>query len=128
MAAAQTSMVSKMRHATIEKFCLALPAATLTVQWEGMRVYKVGGKMFAMLGPKEQKPHELHFKASETSIFILTQLPDIVPAPYLARAGWVTMKRIDALPDKDVKAYLEQAHAMIAAKLPKKKRAELGLN
>jgi predicted DNA-binding protein (MmcQ/YjbR family) len=91
-----------MRHAEIEKFCLSLPAATLSVQWGGERVYKIGGKMFAMLGPKTDKPHHLFFKAGETSFHILTQLRHIVPAPYLARAHWVYLERLDALKTKEL--------------------------
>ena len=116
-----------MRHAEIEKFCLSLPAATLSVQWGGERVYKVSGKMFAMLGPKEDKPHHLFFKAGETSFYILTQLRHIVPAPYLARAHWVYLERLDALGTKELRAYLKRAHALVAAGLSKKKRAALGL-
>jgi predicted DNA-binding protein (MmcQ/YjbR family) len=116
-----------MRHAEIEKFCLALPAATLSVQWGGQRVYKIGGKMFAMLGPKEDKPHTLFFKAGETSFHILTQLRHIIPAPYLARAHWVYLERLDALKTKELKAYLERAHALVAAGLSKKKRTALGI-
>ena len=40
-----------MSPAEFEAFSLSLPAATLTVQWGGSRVYKVGGKMFAVAGP-----------------------------------------------------------------------------
>jgi len=116
-----------MRHAEIEKFCLALPAATLSVQWGGQRVYKVGGKMFAMLGPKDEKPHALFFKAGETSFHILTQLRHIIPAPYLARAHWVYLERLDALETKELKAYLGRAHALAAAGLSKKKRTALGI-
>ena len=29
----------------IDRFCATLPAATRTVQWEGVIVFKVGGKM-----------------------------------------------------------------------------------
>jgi predicted DNA-binding protein (MmcQ/YjbR family) len=116
-----------MRHADIEKFCLSLPSATLSVQWGGERVYKIGGKMFAMLGPKDDKPHHLFFKAGETSFHILTQLRHIVPAPYLARAHWVYLERLDALGTKELKAYLERAHALAAAGLSKKKRAALGI-
>jgi predicted DNA-binding protein (MmcQ/YjbR family) len=116
-----------MRHAEIEKFCLALPAATLSVQWGGARVYKIGGKMFAMLGPKSDRPHHLFFKAGETSFHILTQLRHIVPAPYLARAHWVYLERLDALETKELKVYLGRAHALAAAGLSKKKRAALGI-
>ena len=116
-----------MRHADIEKFCLSLPAATLVVQWGGARVYKIGGKMFAMLGPKDDRPHHLFFKAGETSFHILTQLRHIIPAPYLARAHWVYLERLDALNTRELKAYLERAHALVAAGLSRKKRAALGI-
>ena len=116
-----------MRHAEIEKFCLSLTAATLSVQWGGERVYKVGGRMFAMLGPKSDKPQHLFFKAGETSFHILTQLRHIIPAPYLARAHWVYLERLDALGTKELKAYLERAHALAATGLSKKKRTALGI-
>jgi predicted DNA-binding protein (MmcQ/YjbR family) len=116
-----------MRHAEIEKFCRSLPAATLTVQWGEERVFKVGGKMFAMLGPKNRKPHDLYFKASETSFHILTHMRHIVPAPSRARAHWVYLERLDALKTKELKAYLVRAHLLAAATLSKKKRVALGL-
>ncbi|MBU6298716.1 MAG: MmcQ/YjbR family DNA-binding protein [Alphaproteobacteria bacterium] len=117
-----------MRHAAVEKFCLSLPGATLSVQWGEERIYKVGGKMFAMQGPKTRKPHTLFFKAGETSFYILTQLRHIIPAPYLARAHWVYLERLDALNTKELKAYLERAHAQVAMGLSKKKRAALGIS
>ncbi len=116
-----------MRHAEIEKFCLSLTGAALSIQWGGERVYKVGGKMFAMLGAKDDKPHHLFFKAGEASFHILTHLPHIIPAPYLARAHWVYLERLDALATKELKAYLARAHRQVAMSLPKKKRAALGI-
>jgi len=116
-----------LRHAEIEAFCLSLPAATLSVQWGEERVYKLGGKMFAMLGSKNDRPHHLFFKAGETSFHILTHMRHIIPAPYLARAHWVYLERLDALKTKELKAYLERAHALVAAGFSKKKRVALGL-
>jgi predicted DNA-binding protein (MmcQ/YjbR family) len=117
-----------MRHAEIEKFCLSLQAVTLVVQWGESRVYKVGGKIFAILSPAGERPQTVSFKASDDSFYILTQLSRIVPAPYLAKSHWVYLERLDALPAKDLKAYLTRAHSLIAAGLPRKKRMELGLN
>lgn len=116
-----------MRHGEVEKFCLSLKATSLVVQWGDSRVYKVGGKIFAILSPTEERPQTLSFKTSGDSFHILTQLPHIIPAPYLAKSQWVYLERLDALPTKDLKGYLVRAHALIAAGLPKKKRAELGL-
>jgi len=35
----------------IDRFCARLPAATRIVQWEGVAVFKVGGKMFCLIAP-----------------------------------------------------------------------------
>lgn len=117
-----------MRHGDIEKFCLSLPAASLVVQWGDCRVYKVGGKVFAVLSPASEKPGSLSFKTGSDSFHILTQLPGITQAPYFAKAQWVQLTSLDALPAKDLKAYLARAHALIAAGLTKKMREELGLS
>jgi predicted DNA-binding protein (MmcQ/YjbR family) len=116
-----------MRDAEIEKFCLSLPSAELSIQWGADRVFKIGGKMFALMGPPEMKPQTLSFKAGPESFEILTKQKNIIPAPYLARAQWVNLQKLDALTTKELKAYLTRAHAIVAAGLTKKKQVELGL-
>ena len=37
----------------IDRFCASLPAATRIVQWEGVAVFKVGGKMFCLIKPSD---------------------------------------------------------------------------
>jgi len=49
------------------------------------------------------------------------------PAPYLQRAKWVRLIGPDALDDRDLKAYLDQAHAIIAARLTRARKREIGL-
>lgn len=117
-----------MRHADIEKLCLSLKGAVLSIQWGEERVFKVGGKMFAMLYPASQRPHTLWFKASNESLHILTHVRHITPAPYLARAKWVCLERLDALPAKETRPYLVRAHAIVASGLTKKMRLELGID
>ncbi len=116
-----------MRHTEIEKFCLSLKGATLVVQWGESRVYKVGGKVFAVLSPAFEKPHHIAFKVSEESFHILTEDPNVIQAPYFAKTKWVSLRKLNAFSAKELKAYLSRAHAIVAAGLPKKKRQELGL-
>lgn len=116
-----------MRHAEVEKFCLSLPAVTLAVQWGDSRVYKVGGKVFAVLSPAFEKPHHITFKVTEDSFHILTEDPAFTQAPYFAKTKWVSLNKLDALSAKELKAYLARAHALVAAGLPKKLKLELGL-
>jgi predicted DNA-binding protein (MmcQ/YjbR family) len=101
---------------------LALPGATMTVQWGADRVYKVGGKMFAVLGEGG-----FSFKASDVAFEVLSETGRAIPAPYLAKAKWVKFADVAAEDADEVADWLKTAHALIAAKLTKKARAELGL-
>ena len=117
-----------MRYADVEKLCLSMPGAAVETPWGDSRVYKVGGKMFAMLAYGDTgKPASVWFKAGEGSFEILTRLQGIRPCPYLARAKWVAMDRLDAIPARELKAYLVRAHAQVAARLPRKQRQSLGI-
>jgi predicted DNA-binding protein (MmcQ/YjbR family) len=117
-------MTFKELHAFLAK----LPSAKLSIQWGNDHVYKVGGKMFSVLGgPPDGKERTLSFKATDESFEILTRLEGIIPAPYLARAKWVYLDKPQRLPAKELKAYLTRAHALVASTLTKKAQKELGL-
>jgi predicted DNA-binding protein (MmcQ/YjbR family) len=118
-----------MTYDAVTKHLLALPGATLSIQWGDDHVFKVGGKMFAAMGPKAKKaePQGISFKADEMSFHVLTKKRGIVPAPYLARAQWVRLDRLDRLPEKQFEAYLTRAHGLVARKLSKKMRTSLGI-
>ena len=105
--------------------CLALPATTLAHSFgEDHDVYKVGDKMFAIVGGLGG----LSFKTSEIAYEVLTGEGRARPAPYMARARWVHLDTPDAWPDEELADHLKQAHALVAAKLTLKARAELGLD
>jgi predicted DNA-binding protein (MmcQ/YjbR family) len=112
----------------IDTFCSKLPAATRTVQWEGVIVFKVGGKMFCLVAPQEHSIGRISFKSAPEHYDALSRSPGFRPAPYLARAKWVSVDDPKTLGDREMKAYLKRAHAVIAAALPKKKQTELRLD
>jgi predicted DNA-binding protein (MmcQ/YjbR family) len=116
-----------MTYDQITTFLLSLPGAELSIKWGSDHIFVVGDKMFAGMGPKSDKPHSISFKADEIGFEVLTKKRGITPAKYLARAYWVSLDRFERLPDKQLKAYLARAHAMVAAGLPKKTRARLGI-
>jgi len=111
----------------IDAFCGKLPAATRTVQWEGVIVFKVGGKMFCLIAPEDHSVGRISFKSAPEHNDALSRSPGFRPAPYLARAKWVSVDNPKALTDREMKAYIKRAHAVIAAALPKKKQAALDL-
>jgi len=106
--------------------CRALPGATMDIQWGADQVYKVGGKMFAVMGDAVAQDG-VSFKVSDVAFEVLTETGRAIPAPYLARAKWVKFDDLAALDAAEVEDWLKTAHGLIAAKLTKKVRAELGL-
>jgi predicted DNA-binding protein (MmcQ/YjbR family) len=117
-----------MTPKAFEAACLALPGATLSVQWGAARVFKVGDKMFAIIGlNRGEGAPAYNFKASDMAFELLVEHGLARPAPYLQRAKWVRLVGPDALSDADIKAYLGQAHALVAARLTRARKRELGL-
>lgn len=115
-----------MAPEAFDRACLALPGATLSIQWGDDHVFKVGGKMFAVRGQGVGQGG-ISFKASDVAFEVLTESGQAAPAPYLARAKWVHFADLDALDDDEVADWVRTAHGLIAAKLTRRARAELGL-
>lgn len=113
-----------MTRIGFEAFILTLPKATLVRQWRDDSVAKIGGKVFALL---DRDPGEVWLKVSEMAYELLTELDGIRPAPYFARAGWVAISVESPLTGDDVEAYIREAHRIVAGRLTRKARAELGL-
>lgn len=103
-------------------FVSNLPGTSIVEQWEAT-VAKVGGKVFCLLADGDSG---MVLKVSETSFEGLTALPGIGQAAYFGKGQWVRVER-GALNEETLGAYIEQAHRIIAAKLTRKARAELGL-
>lgn len=117
-----------MRYADIESHCLALPGTSVHTPWGASRVFKVGGKMFAMISyAGGAKPAGVWFKAGATSAAILTKIDGIRPCPYLARAHWVAMEGLKPLRPNELREYLSRAHRLVASGLAKKKQRALGI-
>ena len=107
-------------------FVMSLPAVTVNEQWEAL-VAKVGGKVFAMLGDDAGHcPAAIAFKVNEIAFDGLVELDGIEQAPYFAKRMWVSVMP-GALEADLLNGYIRASHALVAAKLTRKQRAELGL-
>jgi len=110
-------------------FCSAFPATTHVVQWGNCDVWKVGGKVFAICGWNEGDVPGITFKVSEIAFEILSDMPGLRPAPYLASRGmtWIQHHAEPGLDDEALKEHLAESHRIVAAGLSRKRRQELGL-
>ena len=116
-------MASLMTRRGFDAYVTTLPAETLHEQWEAS-VAKVGGLVFALCG---ECGGSLAFKVSEVAFEGLTSLSGIMQAPYFAKGQWVHVEKGAEISDKDLKAYVREAHRIIAGKLTRKAQPELGL-
>ncbi len=108
----------------LRELCLLFPGVTEQIQWGNDLLFKVGGKMFAVT-PLEPAPVWLSFKASPENFSELTERPNIIPAPYLARAQWIALENKEALAPGELARLLRDSYDMILAKLPRKTRETL---
>ncbi len=109
-------------------FCASLPATTHVVQWGDSDVWKVGGKVFAIGGWREDGPAFV-FKVSEIAYEVLSDMPGLRPAPYLASRGmkWIQHYAAPGLSDAELRAHIERSHDIVARGLPKKVQRALGV-
>lgn len=103
-------------------FVTSLPAVTLHEQWEAL-VAKVGGKVFCLLGDGSG---DIVIKVGEIAFDGLTELDGIGQAAYFAKRQWVRVAPGALEPDL-LEGYIRESHRLVAAKLTRKLRAELGI-
>lgn len=117
-----------MNREEFNTFCASLPQTTHVVQWGNSDVWKVGGKLFAVGGWAEGRD-AFTFKVTELGFEVLSSSPGCRPAPYLASRGmkWIQHYEEPGLSDESLRDHIRASYDMIAAALPRKKRAELGL-
>jgi len=117
-----------MTRDELTAFCAALPRTTHVVQWGNADVYKIGGKVFAIIG-LGQTGDTVTFKTSHMAFEILSDSPGLRPAPYMASRGlkWIQQYEQPGLSDDSLRDHIRASYDLVAAGLTRKLRASLGL-
>lgn len=105
----------------VRKICLSFPKTTEQIQWGDHLLFKIGGKMFAVAA-LEPATAVLSFKVTAENFAELTERPNIIPAPYLARASWIALESREALELTEAANLLRCSYELVLAKLPKRVR------
>lgn len=123
----QSKLSKGISVAQLEALCGRLPGVTRDIKWGDNLVFSVGGKMFVMTHADGREVGRLAFKVGAERFLELTDLPGVVPAPYLARARWISVIEPLRFTTTELQALLLEAYAEVRAKLSKKLQAEIGL-
>jgi predicted DNA-binding protein (MmcQ/YjbR family) len=108
----------------IRQYCLGFPHTTEIVQWGADLCFKVDGKLF-VVAAIEMLPPRLSFKCTPENFAELCERTGIIPAPYMARAQWVSLLGLNALPDDELRELIAESYRLVWERLPKKRRVEL---
>ncbi len=108
----------------VRELCLTFPHTTEQIQWGEALVFKVAGKMHAIMSLQPARVW-LTFKANPENCAELTERPGIIPAPYLARAKWVALETKEGLSSDELASLLRESYDLVVAKLPTKTREAL---
>jgi predicted DNA-binding protein (MmcQ/YjbR family) len=112
-----------MTRALINAHCATLPGAEVSDPWGGGHdAWKVGGKMFAVVGVMEDGV-SVKCADAETAR-LLIEMQRAVRAPYF-HASWVRVPW-GLVPDDEIRERLTTSYQIIRAGLPKKVQAALG--
>lgn len=88
-------------------------------------VYKVAGKMFALLSPDEI-PASLNLKCDpERAIELRDRHEAILPGYHMNKRHWNTLRLDGSLPSGLIQELIHHSHALVVAGLPKRDRERL---
>jgi predicted DNA-binding protein (MmcQ/YjbR family) len=110
---------------SVRTLCLSLPHVTENVQWGNDLLFKIGGKIFAVVNLDQATPNRLSFKCEPEKYSELIDQENIIPAPYMARYNWVTLQRFDAIEEPELKNLLKKSYNMVFSKLSKSLKNQL---
>jgi len=102
-----------------------LPGSTSDIKWEEHLVFSVATKMFVIFTMPDGFPFSLKVEPGWAEI--LTQMEGVIPAPYLARHGWLQVQDSKALSEEQMHDLIRDSYRLVTAKLSKRRQRELGL-
>lgn len=120
---ARLRMLRHMSRELVNAHCAVLPGAEVSDPWGGGHdAWKVGGKLFALVGTMGTG---VSVKCADVeTAALLIDLGRAVRAPYL-HASWVSVPFGGEVPDDEIRDRLTASYRVIRAALPKRVRATL---
>lgn len=107
-------MYVMMDHKTVEDYILSLPSATLEYPFgDGVAVYKVGDKMFALVA-EGKDPVNLSLKCDpQLSDILREKYVTVMPGYHLSKKHWNTLVLSGELPWDEVQALIRHSYQLV---------------
>jgi len=117
-----------MTPTQLKKILLTFTGAVEDYPWgTSPMVLKVGGKMFAIVG-LEADPLKISLKCDPEDAIIQRGIyPAVQRGYHLNKEHWNTITLDGSIPDKVVRQMIEESYHLVAGKLSRKVKAEIGI-
>lgn len=104
-----------MDHKTVEQYLLSMPNARLDYPFgEGVAVYKVGDKMFALV-QEGKEPVNLSLKCDpQLSQLLRDKYESVMPGYHLNKKHWNTLVLTGQLPWEEVQALIRHSYQLVS--------------
>jgi predicted DNA-binding protein (MmcQ/YjbR family) len=109
----------------LERLVGQWPGVSSDVKWGDDLVFSVAGKMFVVYCFRGTYAGRISFKVDDERFLELTDREGFMPAPYMARAHWVTVGHAAPLAPGELEGFIRSSYELVRAKLPKKQQREL---
>ena len=109
---------------SIRAYCLSFPGATEGLQWGDDLLFRVGNKIFVSMG-LGSVPQNMTVKSTPARCAELLEIEGITRAAYVGRYDFITLERLNLLPDAELKRLITESYHNVRSKLPKSEQAKL---
>jgi predicted DNA-binding protein (MmcQ/YjbR family) len=106
--------------------CAALPGAVEDYPFgEGVAVFKVGGRMFALV-PLAGSPSSVNLKCDpELALELRARYPSVCPGYHQNKRHWNTVELDGSIDDSELRWMIDHSYELVVANLPRAVRGRL---
>lgn len=109
----------------LQDLCKSFPSVAEDVKWDNDLCFSVGQKMFCVASL--EPPLRISFKVPVEDFESMRTRVGFIPAPYLARANWVTVIDCSKVKFGEWPVLIRKSYDLVVQRLSKKLRNQLGI-
>ncbi len=116
-----------METDTFREYCLKKPGATEDTPFgDDHLVFKVGGKMFALVGLDDVPPTANLKCDPDRALELRDRYEQVRPGYHMNKKHWNTVEIAAGIPDAEIRKMIDHSYELVVQGLPKAARAKLG--
>jgi predicted DNA-binding protein (MmcQ/YjbR family) len=120
------SYFNPMNIEAIREYCLSKPGVTEGFPFNDTAlVFKVGGKMFALLDLSDEARGITLKCDPELAVALREQHPEVTPAYHFNKQHWNGVNLRGAISDQLLKEWIDHSYRLVVNSLPRSKRETL---